>query len=65
MAEKKLNSRYHKILKLFYDIQDDGIISQDDVFYSNKEIQILRKKEGFDYIIIHEAKKIFCGKVVE
>jgi len=55
---------YHKELKLLFTIENNGIMFQDDVFYSNEEISILKNNPDFDYDIIHAAKKIFNAEVV-
>jgi len=55
---------YHKNLKLNYAIYNNGIYFSDGVLYRNEEIKILKMKTGFDYLTIHNAKKIFTGEVV-
>jgi len=65
---KKLTSKtkyYHKSLGLEYEINKQGLLFKDEVFYSNKEINILRKIKNFDHKLIHIAKKIFTASVVE
>ena len=55
---------YHKTLKLFYDVKENGLLFQDGVFYKNSEIKLLKKNPGFDYVIIHAAKKLFNAEVI-
>jgi hypothetical protein len=47
-----------------YTVDTEGITFQDGIFYSNEEIRILKNNPGFDYEIIHEAKKLFNMEVV-
>jgi hypothetical protein len=56
---------YHKNLKMMYTVHDDGIEFQDGVFYSNKEIYILKNDPCFDYETIHALKKMFDAEVIE
>jgi hypothetical protein len=65
VAEEKKNfNKYHRKLKLFYRVEGNKLIFQDDVVYSIAEIYVLRQKKDFDYDTIHNAKKIFQGVVV-
>ena len=52
---------FHPSIEKHFKKTVGGILFEDDVYYLDSEIEILKATPGFDYKTIHNAKKIFKG----
>jgi len=56
---------FHRELNLFYEKTVGGILFSDNIFYYNKEIDVLKNNKSINYQAIHNAKKYFSGFVIK